>query len=368
MGGHTLGTPLPKESSRAIREALIAATGGARDLVATSDRLSQWLTSRLGEPAVVVDLRPPDGAGIANETWLVDADVAGRRERLVFRVRPSAIELFPDPDFAALFRLLKALGDGGHVRVPEALWLEEDHEVLGSPFLVMRLLDGRVPVTEPPYASVGWVAEGSVEQRRRLWTSAVEELARIHLVPGEAVSFIGWPRFGTTGEDQQLGYWAHYRDWSGVPVSDEMAELAAWVESERPHEPGIALSWGDARLGNMIFGADYGLQGVLDWDQMSLAGPRHDLAWWLLFEEMNTTYKGVARPEGFGNRDETIELWEARTGLEAGDLSWHEAFTTYKLALITLHMLRLAGTPDRAEASAGFIAELGRVAAGLSRA
>jgi aminoglycoside phosphotransferase (APT) family kinase protein len=222
-----------------------------------------------------------------------------------------------------------------------------------------------VPVTEPPYASVGWLAEASVEQQRRAWTEAVEELARIHVVPGEQVSFIGWPRHGRTGEDQQLGYWSHYREWSGVPVSDEMAELAEWVTSERPHEPGIALSWGDARPGNMIFGADFGLQGVLDWDQMSLAAPRHDLAWWLLFDELNTTYKGVPRLPGFGSRDDTITLWEARTGLVAGDLSWHQAFTTYKLALITLHMLRLAGTPDRAEASAAFILGFGRRAAGL---
>jgi aminoglycoside phosphotransferase (APT) family kinase protein len=360
-----MSTPLPKESSSALREALVAATGGGRDVAATAVRLSSWLTERYGEDAAVTDLRPPAGAGIANETWLVDAAVAGRVERLVFRVRPSKVTLFPDPDFVGLFRLLAALSSSGLVRVPEPVWLEEDDAVLGSSFLVMRMLDGRVPVTEPPYAAVGWVAEASTDQRRTMWTSAVTELARIHVVPAATVSFLGWPQFGDTGEDQQLGYWQHYRRWSGVPAIDVIDELGSWVAANRPHEPGTFLSWGDARLGNMIFGADFRLQAVLDWDQMSLASPRHDLAWWLLFEEMNTTYKGVARPEGWGSREETVELWQDGTRLEAGDLAWYEAFTTWKLALITLHMMCLAGTPDRGAASAGFIAELGRTAAGL---
>ena len=365
-----MNSPLPKESARSYRKALIAAAGGERDLAATAQILSRWLTSRLGGPARVTALRPPDGAGIANETLLVDATVerSGRREgeQLVIRVKPSAVRIFPDPDFSGLFRLLDVLRSADLVRVPEVLWLEEDDSVLGSPFLVMRRLDGRVPVSEPPYAGVGWIADATAAERRAMWTSAVEELARIHLVPGEAVSLIGWPQYGATGEDQQLGYWDHYRKWSGVPVGEDMAELYDWILARRPNEAGTSLSWGDARIGNMIFGADFRLRGVLDWDQMSLASPRHDLAWWLLLDELNTTWKGLSRPEGYGSREDTIALWEARTGRRVGDLTWHEAFAAYKLALVASHTLRCAGAPEDAEASASFISGLGRAAAGLT--
>lgn len=365
-----MDSPLPKESARSYRKALIAAAGGERDLAVATRTLSHWLTARLGEPAVVTALRPPDGAGIANETLLVDATVerGGRREgeQLVIRVKPSAVRIFPDPDFLGLFRLLDVLRRTDLVRVPEVLWLEQDDSILGSPFLVMRRLDGRVPVSEPPYAGVGWIADATAAERRVMWTSAVEELARIHLVPGEAVSFIGWPRYGATGEDQQLGYWDHYRRWSGVPVGEDMAELADWILANRPNEVGTSLSWGDARIGNMIFGADFRLQGVLDWDQMSLASPRHDLAWWLLLDELNTTWKGLSRPDGYGSREDTIALWEARTSQRAGDLAWHDAFAAYKVALVASHTLRCAGAPEDAVTSASFICGLGRAAAGLT--
>jgi len=228
------------------------------------------------------------------------------------------------------------------------------------------MLEGRVPITSPVYTAHGWVADATADQRRTFWTTAVEELARIHVVPVDRVAFIGWPHYGATGEDQQLGYWDHYLEWSGVALDDRTLELAQWIRDHRPNEPDLALSWGDARPGNMMFGNDFRLVGVMDWDEMSLAGPRHDLSWWLWFDEFNTTHKGVARPAGLGGREETIALWESLTGIRVGDLSWHDAFTAYKVTLITLKMMQAAGYPsEKASAAASFMAHLGRAAAGL---
>jgi len=361
-----MANALPTNDSRAHRERLVAAAGGARDLAVTARVLGEWFTARIGAPTEVTNLHGPEGAGIANETWLLDARTGHELHRFVLRVKPKEVVLFPDPDFDGLFRLLDLLHREQLVRVPEVLWLEEDEAVLGAPFLVMRMFEGRVPVTNPVYTQHGWVAEATPEQRRTFWTTAVDELARIHCVPGELVSFIGWPQYGETGEDQQLGYWDHYRDWSRVPETDDMIELREWIGANRPHEPGIALSWGDARPGNMIFGPDFRLLGVLDWDQMSLASPRHDLSWWLLFDELNTTGRGIPRPEGIGSREETIERWEAITGQQVGDLSWHTAFTTWKLGLITLLMMLGANYgDDAAHAAAASIVGVGRRAAGL---
>jgi aminoglycoside phosphotransferase (APT) family kinase protein len=52
----------------------------------------------------------------------------------------------------------------------------------------------------------------------------------------------------------------------------------------------------------MMFGSDFRMAAVLDWDQMSLADPRHDLAWLLYFDEFNSTRQGIAPPEGMGAR------------------------------------------------------------------
>jgi aminoglycoside phosphotransferase (APT) family kinase protein len=168
-------------------------------------------------------------------------------------------------------------------------------------------------------------------------------MASVHRVPGELVSFLGWPHHGETGEDQQLGYWSHYAQWTGISMPPAVIELGEWVHANRPHVPGIYLSWGDARIGNMMFDDDFRLAAVLDWDQMSLADPRHDLAWWLFFDDFNSTGQGIARLDGMGTRDETIELWEEKSGHKAGDLRWHEAFMAYKIAIITMKTLMAGG-------------------------
>jgi aminoglycoside phosphotransferase (APT) family kinase protein len=127
-------------------------------------------------------------------------------------------------------------------------------------------------------------------------------------------------------------------------MPDEVLALGDWVRSHRPHDPGIHLSWGDARIGNMMFGDDFRLAGVLDWDQMALAHPRHDLAWWLYFDNVYTAGSRVPRPAGMGDRAETIALWEDRTGLKAGDLTWYDAFMLYKLSMISMKTGVAAGS------------------------
>ena len=340
------------------RAALVAAAGGPRNLDAAARGLEAWLEGRIGRNVSVANLRLPIGAGLANENLLFEAsfeDAGKRRTRgLVARVKPSAVQLFPDPDFDGLFRLLTVLREQKLVKVPTALWLENDPAVFGAPFFVMEMLDARTPVSHPPHTTSGWLAEASPAERRITWDTAMEALADVHKVPGERVSFIGWPQYGKTGEDQQIGYWDNYARWLNLPLAPEIVQLGDWVRTNRPHEPGVYLSWGDARIGNMMFGADFRLAGVLDWDQMSLAHPRHDLAWWLYFNDMYSIGRGVPQPEGMGNRAETIARWEVLTGLVAGDLTWHEAYMLYKLSLISMKTFAASGDFERVKSlSAG---------------
>jgi aminoglycoside phosphotransferase (APT) family kinase protein len=332
---------------------MIAASGaGPRNLEVIAKGLAAWLEGRIGERVSVANLRMPIGAGLANETWLFETsyeDAGGRRTTgLVVRVKPSAIQLFPNPDFDGLFRLLKLLREKDLVTVPKVLWLEDDPALFGAPFFVMEMLNARTPVSEPPHTVTGWLAEASPEERRIVWTTAMQGLADVHTVPGELVSFIGWPQYGETGEDQQLGYWEDYARWIGVPLPDEVLALGEWVRANRPHVPGVHLSWGDARIGNMMFGPDFRLAGVLDWDQMALADPRHDLAWWLYFNDSYSLGLGIAQPKGMGDRRETIDTWEDLTGLKAGDLTWHDAYMRYKLSIISMKTFAAMGaSPER---------------------
>jgi len=318
-----------------------------RDLDATAAVLAPWLAGHLGVPRVEVgDFTYPRGAGVSNETILFTArwpagpasGGAERVEDLVLRVAPSPdYQLFLDPEFRMQYDLLAALHRTGSVRVPEVLWFEEDGALLDQPFFVMRRLQGQVPVSMPVYNAQGWLTEATPAQRRTLWESAVRQLAAIHLVPPDAVAFVDRPERGATGVEQQLAYWSDLASWAlGDALPDPVPALLDWLRDHAPAQPAPGLSWGDARIGNMMFGADFAVVGVMDWEQASLSGPLADLGWWLTFDDMHSVEVGVARLDGLGTRQETIDLWQDLTGHPAGDLHWHEVFAGCKAGLLAL--------------------------------
>ena len=335
---------------QAHRAAILAATGGPRDLPATGALLEDWLSQRSGNTTSVGALRTPDGAGVSNETVLFDAtwveEGAGPvRRPLALRVAPTAVRLFPDPLFEQQYQLLDQLHRRNLVRVAAMLWFEPDPSLLGAPFFVMGGLEGRVPISSPVYNAAGWLFDATPEQRRTAWTAAVTELTRIHRVPVDVYRFLDRPELGATGNQQQLGYWERYCDWcsDGRPDESQLA-TGQWLRDHAPVGPG-GLAWDDARIGNMMFDEQFALVGVMDWEQVSSGGARHALGWWLYFDHFHSTAQGVARLPGLGDRDETVSLWETLTGESAGDLSWYEAFAGHKLALISIRTLLAMGHP-----------------------
>jgi len=314
-----------------------------RDLHATAAVLRSWLASHLGaRPVEVGAFAYPRGAGVSNETILFEARrPTGRGERveeLVLRVAPSPdYQMFLEPEFRMQYDLLATLRRGGSVRVPEVLWFEEDPAVLGQPFFVMRRMRGRVPVSMPVYNATGWVAEATPAQRRTLWDSAVRQLAAIHRIPPDTVAFVDRPERGSTGLEQQLTYWSQFASWAlRDAVPDPVVALLEWLAERVPAQSAPGLSWGDARIGNMMFGDDFEVVGVMDWEQASLAGPMADLGWWLFFDEIHSVEVGVPRLDGLGTRQETIDLWQDLTARRIEDLLWHEVFAGCKAGLLAL--------------------------------
>jgi aminoglycoside phosphotransferase (APT) family kinase protein len=322
-----------------------------RDLAETRVVLAAWLRGRI-EDATDVEVGEPTypvGSGLSNETILfqvrIHADGQVRTEDLVLRIHPGDFQLYLDPNFRTQFDLLAALHAEGSVRVPEVIWYEDDRDVLGHEFFVMRRIWGRVPVSAPVYNVGGWLADATPAQRRTAWTSAMEQLCRIHLIPAETVSFLDKPALGKDPLEQQLSYWEQALAWATSDTPGAAAlETLGWLRAHVPaQEPG--LSWGDARIGNIMFGDDFEVVGVVDWEQASLGGPLQDLGWWLQMDEHHSIRQGVTRLDGLGTREETIDFWEQRVGrrVDGGDLHWHEVFAAFKLMVIGRRVGELGG-------------------------
>jgi aminoglycoside phosphotransferase (APT) family kinase protein len=90
---------------------------------------------------------------------------------------------------------------------------------------------------------------------------------------------------------------------------------------------------------------------VMDWEQPSLDGALHDLAWWLVnAEAMHGRNERRPHLTGMGTRDETIALWEEITGLSTKDIAWYEDFTRFKMSCLGIRMGALRGEAPRGEA------------------
>jgi len=344
----------PVDPGRAYRPESGPSGGGAvsfdkgRDHGQATATLEAWLRHRTeAERVSVRELRAPEGAGISNETLLFDAEIVTNgvtaSERLVLRVSPEPEKrLCNNTLFETQARLLRVLSSEGLARVPTVRWFDDDPQWFGRPFFVMERAEGRVPISEPVYNAGGWLFDASPTERRVAWQSAIDELIRIHQVPPDKLRFLPGGAGNGSAFDQVLEAIRAEYDWACAGVAHPIVDrLWGWLDANRPPSPPDGLSWGDARIGNMMFGDDFHLNVVLDWELVSLGGSIMDLGWWLFFDEVHSVEH--PRLEGLGGREETIEQWVGGTGLSAEHLDWYEILAAVRLATLVIRAMTMFG-------------------------
>lgn len=147
----------------------------SRDDAALREKLQVWLATQMpaGATPQVSEISSPSASGMSSETLLFDVSWTNEEgatvsEAFVGRMSPAVEDhpTFPTYDLAMQAEVIRLAGEAG-VPVPIVRWLELDASVLGSPFLVMERLEGRVPADVPTYVMDGFVCEASDEERDR---------------------------------------------------------------------------------------------------------------------------------------------------------------------------------------------------------
>ena len=122
-----------------------------------------------------------------------------------------------------------------------------------------------------------------------------------------------------------------------------------WLVEHRPAEDGdVVISWGDSRIGNIIWD-DFRCAAVVDWEMASLAQPELDLGWWLYFDRQFSEGLGVPRPAGFGSHEDTIARYSELMGRPMRDIFYYEIFSGFRFAVVMYRLSELvfAGTTWR---------------------
>lgn len=324
-------------------------TRSTRDREELHDRLQGWMRGHHAG-ATVTELQVPSN-GMSSETVLFDASwpddraSAGRAAgRFVLRLEPpaEAVPVFPSYDLDAQQRVMRHVAATTGAPVPEVCWYEADRSVLGGTFFVMVRVEGRVPPDVLPYTMDGYVLGLPASQRRRMQDATVDVLAQIHTAPvGRETADLELAAAGDTALRRHVGHWRSYHEWvcggRSIPVLDEAAR---WLEAHWPQEADArppVLSWGDARIGNVMYDDDGEPVAVLDWEMAAVAPREVDLAW---MSFLHTFFQDITEELGMPGLpdmlrlDDVAQRYTATSGVEPLDLAWFEVYAAYRHGVI----------------------------------
>lgn len=178
------------------------------------------------------------------------------------------------------YRIIHALGTMTDVPVPKVYVLCEDKQVIGTPFYVMEFLKGRI------YEDCRMLSL-PFEERKQLWYSAVETLAKLHRVDFKAIGLADYGRNSGFYDRQMksLGKVSHMQaavkdETTGQEVGPlpRIDEMFAWFKRNQVKDQATIVH-GDFKIDNMIFHpTEPRVIGVLDWELSTIGHPLSDLS------------------------------------------------------------------------------------------
>lgn len=215
---------------------------------------------------------------------------------------------------------------------PRVLHLALDLSIIGVPFYLMERRHGVVVRHQipPEYA-------GTAHATQRMSAALIEGLSQLHAIDIVATGLIHLGKPAGFLERQLLGWTERWRRalTTAIPAATSVVE---WLNATLPVSPAATIVHNDYKLDNVMFAAaDPGrLVAVLDWEMTTVGDPLADLgmtlSYWCLDENLQVG-GGVARGDWW-NREQMLERYVARTGLDVGRIEWYEVFGMFKLAVI----------------------------------
>ena len=315
-------------------------------------RLVSWLATRVKEPEVS-ELVVPETNGMSSETVLFEAswstEASTRSQRCAARLRPdaAAAPVFPVYDLERQCRAMQLVARCSDVPVPEVLFFEPDESFIGSPFIVMSQVSGVVPPDVMPYPFGSWLSEASPLDQRRLQDSTVLRLAELHAIDGAGgeLGFLELDRPGESALARHLADTAAYYEWvvSDGLRSPLIERALSWLVANWPKNAADSvLSWGDARIGNVMY-RDFEPVAVLDWEMVAV-GPREvDLGWMIYlhrFLDDLALQFGLPGMPGFMARTDVAATYASKTGHEPRDLDWYTTYAAVRHAAVMSRVAR----------------------------
>lgn len=309
-------------------------------------RLSAWLTENIAGFSGPLSLKKFAG-GQSNPTFLLTA-ASGR---YVLRRQPLGPILKGAHAVDREARVMGALAGAGFP-APRVHALCTDVAVIGSSFVVMDFVDGRIFWD-------GGLPDVPREDRASYQSAMAATLAQLHSYDPAVLGLDDYGRSERYFERQLHRWTRQYRGDEAAGRYADMDAVADWLEARIPGDAATCLVHGDYRIDNIVFDpVEPHVIAVLDWELSTLGDPIVDFAYSLLMYRVSS-----ALPWGLANRDlgalglpdEAAYVAEycRRTGrADIADLDTYIVFNLFRMAAI-IHGIKgrmLRGNAASAEA------------------
>jgi aminoglycoside phosphotransferase (APT) family kinase protein len=313
--------------------------------------LEGWMTANVESFAGPLTVTQFKG-GQSNPTYRLDTPSG---HAFVLRRKPPGTLLPGAHAVEREARVMSALGPTGFP-VPRVHGLCEDPGVIGTPFFVMDLVDGRI-IWEAGFPGM------SPTTRAAHFDAMNATIARLHSLDPAALGLADYGRPAAFVERQVARWSKQYLADSDAGRVPQMDALVDWLGKHLPPDRGEArIVHGDFRCDNMIFAtSEPRVRAVLDWELSTLGDPLADFVYHLLMYRMPAgLFTGLAGLDlaalGIPSEDDYVAAYCRRTGrTHVPDLDYLIVFVMFRLAGI-LHGIR--GRVARGNASSAHAAAM----------
>ncbi|MGB3797908.1 MAG: phosphotransferase family protein [Alteraurantiacibacter sp.] len=228
------------------------------------------------------------------------------------------------------YRLIDALHPLG-LPVAQPFALCEDPDIIGSPFYIMDMVEGRVFWD-------GTLADTARDERAPIYHAMVDTLARLH---GVDLQEAGLGDYGAPGNyfERQIGRWTKQYRASQTDDLPTVEQLIEFLPDTVPLQERTSIIHGDFRIDNLIYAADGPeVRAILDWELSTLGDPLADFT----YLAMNWALPRGGRNAQLGGEDlaalgipsleEITQQYCAATGRESvPDMNWYFAYNLFRL-------------------------------------
>jgi len=227
--------------------------------------------------------------------------------------------------------------------VPRMLAFGDDERVLGGDFYVMEKLDGLILRGDLPNGMT-LTPEGA----RELSGKVVDRLVDLHAVDAGKAGLADLGK-GAGYVERQIRGWSERYVAARTDNVGDFAEVRAWLASNQPAEVKICLIHNDYRLDNLVLDGPETLNitGVLDWEMATLGDPLMELgsmlAYWVQDGDDDVMHASRRQPThlpGMFTREEFVDRYAEKTGLEIGDWRFYEVYGLFRLAAVLQQLYR----------------------------